>query len=73
MQSSQLIVGAALIAGAILLSGLVNAIGGRYSAISGGQATIPLWVLDRFTGDVYSCSVGNPCSRRGYSNAARNP
>ena len=48
-------IGLALIAGAILLSGLLIAFGGRYSGVSGSQLNV--FVLDRFSGAVYDCSL----------------
>ena len=49
-----ILIGAAMIAAAILLSTLITAVGTRYAGIE-----IPneetLWLIDRLTGNVYKC------------------
>ena len=50
------LVGAALIAGAILLSTLVNAVGTRYFGFE-GPTEDSAWLIDRLTGSVYRCEA----------------
>ena len=50
------LVGAALIAGAILLSTLVNAVGTRYFGFE-GPTEDSAWLIDRVTGHVYRCEA----------------
>jgi hypothetical protein len=51
-----ILVGAALIAVAILLSTLVTAIGTRYVGIE-GPSEENAWLVDRLTGSVYRCQA----------------
>jgi hypothetical protein len=67
MQQTQLIIAAALIAGAMLLSAAL--LGGRFSAVPNRTGTTPiLWVVDRLTGAVYLCppAPGDQCRRIPY-------
>jgi hypothetical protein len=58
--SMPILVGAAMIAAAILLSTLVSALGSRYVGLEGpGEESA--WLIDRLTGQVYRCEA----SRRG--------
>jgi len=50
------LVGAAMIAAAILLSTLLNAIGTRYIGIEGPNEE-SAWLVDRLTGRVYRCEA----------------
>jgi hypothetical protein len=54
--SMPILVGAALIAVAILLSTLVTAIGTRYVGIE-GPSEENAWLVDRLTGSVYRCQA----------------
>jgi hypothetical protein len=51
------LIGAALIAGAILLSTLITAVGTRYVGVE-GPTEESLWLVDRLTGRVYKCAAG---------------
>ena len=56
ISSMPILIGAALIAAAILLSTLVTALGTRYIGFEGpteGSA----WLIDRLTGNVYRCEA----------------
>ena len=48
------LVGAAMIAAAILLSTFVNALGSRYIGFE-GSGEEAAWLVDRQTGNVYKC------------------
>jgi hypothetical protein len=50
------LIGAAMIAAAILLSTLINAIGGRYVGFE-SPTEDSAWLLDRLTGQVYKCQA----------------
>lgn len=51
-----ILIGAAMIAVAILLSTLITALGGRYVGFEGpGDETA--WLVDRLTGNVYRCQA----------------
>ena len=51
-----ILIGAAIIAVAILLSALITAVGTRYVGIeSPPDATV--WLVDRLTGSVYKCQA----------------
>jgi hypothetical protein len=51
-----ILIGAAMIAAAILLSTLVTAIGTRFLGIEGpNEETV--WLIDRLTGSVYKCQA----------------
>jgi hypothetical protein len=56
ISSMPVLVGAALIAAAILLSTLVSAIGTRYIGIE-GPTEESAWLVDRLTGRVYRCQA----------------
>ena len=49
-----MLIGAAMIAAAILLSTLINALGNRYSGFE-GPTDEAAWLVDRLTGSVYKC------------------
>ncbi len=49
-----IIIGAALIAAAILLSALVTAVGTRYVGIESPTDDV-MWLVDRLNGSVYKC------------------
>jgi len=51
-----ILIGAALIAAAILLSTLVNALGTRYLGFE-GPSEESAWLIDRLTGRVYRCEA----------------
>jgi len=51
-----ILVGAAMIAAAILLATLVNALGTRYAGIE-GPTEDSAWLIDRLTGSVYRCEA----------------
>ena len=50
------LIGAAMIAGAILLSTLINAIGNRYVGFE-SPTEESAWLIDRLTGTVYKCQA----------------
>jgi hypothetical protein len=54
--SVPILIGAALIAVAILLSTLVTALGTRYVGIE-GPTEESAWLVDRLTGSVYRCQA----------------
>ena len=49
-----ILIGAAMIAAAILLSTLINVLGNRYSGFE-GPTEEAAWLVDRLTGGVYKC------------------
>ena len=49
-----ILIGAAMIAAAILLSTFVNALGNRYADFE-GPTEEAAWLVDRLTGSVYKC------------------
>jgi len=51
-----MLIGAAMIAGAILLSTLITALGGRYVGFE-SPTEDSAWLLDRLTGRVYKCQA----------------
>ena len=51
-----ILIGAAMIAAAILLSTLVTALGSRYIGMQGFNEE-SAWLIDRLTGSVYKCSA----------------
>ena len=51
-----ILVGAALVAAAILLSTFVNALGTRYLGFE-GSSDDSAWLIDRLTGSVYRCEA----------------
>jgi hypothetical protein len=50
------IIGALIIAAAILLSTLIMAVGTRYSAIETSNEEVA-WLVDRLTGNIYKCQA----------------
>ena len=54
--SMSILVGAAMIAAAILLSTLVSALGNRYVGFEGPNEE-NAWLIDRLTGQVYRCEA----------------
>jgi hypothetical protein len=56
ISSIPVLIGAAMIAAAILLSTLVNAMGTRYIGIE-GPTDESAWLIDRLTGSVYRCQA----------------
>ena len=57
------LIGAAVVAAAILLATLINAIGTRYVGLE-GPSEESVWLIDRLTGHVYRCEA----SQRGKAN-----
>ena len=53
------LIGAAMIAAAILLSTLVSSLGSRYVGIE-SPTDESAWLVDRLTGSVYKCSALQP-------------
>jgi len=51
-----IILGAAMIAAAILLSTLINALGSRYSGLE-SPTEETAWLVDRLTGNIYRCQA----------------
>ncbi len=56
VSSMPTLVGAAMIAAAILLSTFVTAVGNRYIGIE-GPTEESAWLIDRLTGSVYRCEA----------------
>lgn len=56
VSSMSVLIGAAMIAVAILLSTLVTAVGTRYVGIE-GPTDDSAWLVDRLTGAVYKCEA----------------
>ena len=56
ISSMPILVGAAMIAAAILLSTLVTALGTRYLGVE-GPSEESAWLIDRLTGSVYRCEA----------------
>lgn len=54
--SMPVLIGAAMIAAAILLSTLITALGSRYAAVE-SPSEESAWLVDRLTGDVYRCQA----------------
>jgi len=54
--SMPILIGAAMIAAAILLSTLIAALGGRYVGFE-SPTDDSAWLLDRLTGSVYKCQA----------------
>ena len=52
--SIPVLIGAALIAAAILLSTLITAVGTRFAGLEGANDET-VWLIDRLTGNVYKC------------------
>ncbi|MEH2614101.1 hypothetical protein [Bradyrhizobium sp. AZCC 1693] len=53
------LIGAAMIAAAILLSTLINALGSRYVGFE-SPTEESAWLVDRLTGHVYKCHAPQP-------------
>ena len=53
------LIGAAMIAAAILLSTLINALGSRYVGFE-SPTEESAWLVDRLTGNVYKCNAPQP-------------
>ena len=53
------LIGAAMIAAAILLSTLINALGSRYVGFE-SPTEESAWLVDRLTGNVYKCHAPQP-------------
>ena len=51
-----ILIGAAMIAAAILLSTLINALGTRYVGVE-SPSEETAWLVDRLTGSVYRCQA----------------
>jgi len=56
ISSMPILIGAAMIAAAILLSTLVTALGTRYLGVE-GPTEESAWLIDRLTGSVYRCEA----------------
>jgi hypothetical protein len=54
--SPSVLIGAAMIAAAILLSTLITALGSRYVAVE-GPTDDSAWLVDRLTGTLYKCEA----------------
>jgi hypothetical protein len=54
--SMSILVGAAMIAAAILLSTLITALGSRYLGFE-GPSEESAWLIDRLTGEVFRCEA----------------
>lgn len=54
--SLSILIGAAMIAAAILLSTLITAVGTRYVAVE-GPTDDSAWLVDRLTGTLYKCQA----------------
>jgi hypothetical protein len=52
------LIGAAMIAAAILLSTLISAVGNRYEGLE-GRGEDSAWLIDRLTGKVYRCQASD--------------
>ena len=53
-----ILVGACIIAAAILLSTLITAVGGRYVGLE-SPSEDTAWLIDRLTGQVYKCQTSD--------------
>lgn len=54
-----ILVGAAMIAVAILLSTLITAVGTRFVGMEGSSEDA-MWLIDRLSGSVYKCQAPEP-------------
>ena len=54
--SLSILIGAAMIAAAVLLSTLITALGSRYVAVE-GPTDDSAWLVDRLTGTLYKCEA----------------
>jgi hypothetical protein len=59
VSSMPILIGAAMIAAAILLSTLITALGTRYVGIE-GPTEESAWLVDRLTGSIYRCEAPAP-------------
>lgn len=57
--SLAILIGAGMIAAAILLSTLISALGSRYVGLE-SPADDTAWLVDRLTGRLYKCQAGEP-------------
>ena len=57
--SMPILIGAAIIAAAILLSTLITAVGTRFVGME-SPSEENLWLIDRLTGHVYKCQATEP-------------
>lgn len=57
--SIAILIGAAVIAAAILLSTLITAVGTRFVGME-SPADENMWLIDRLTGNVYKCRAAQP-------------
>jgi hypothetical protein len=55
---ASILIGAAMIAAALLLSTLITTLGGRYVGLE-GPTDDSAWLIDRVTGNVYKCQATN--------------
>ncbi|GLH80156.1 hypothetical protein SSBR45G_50650 [Bradyrhizobium sp. SSBR45G] len=53
------LIGAGIIAAAILLSTLITAVGGRYVGLE-SPSEDTAWLVDRLTGRIYKCRAPDP-------------
>ena len=53
-----ILIGAAIIAAALLLSTLITTLGGRYVGLE-SPTDDTAWLVDRLTGNVYKCQAAN--------------
>ena len=56
--AAPILIGAAMIAAALLLSTLITTLGGRYVGLE-STADDTAWLIDRLTGNVYKCQAAN--------------
>ena len=56
--SIPILIGAVIIAAAILLSALVTAVGTRFVGLE-GPTDENMWLIDRLTGNVYKCQAAD--------------
>lgn len=56
--SMSVLIGSAIIAAAILLSTLINAVGTRFIGMDSPNDD-NVWLIDRLTGDVYKCQAAD--------------
>jgi hypothetical protein len=56
--AAPILIGAAMIAAALLLSTLITTLGGRYVGIE-GPTDDSAWLVDRLTGNVYKCQAAS--------------
>jgi hypothetical protein len=56
--SAPILIGAAMIAAALLLSTLITTVGGRYVGLE-SPTEDSAWLVDRLTGNVYKCQAAS--------------